>query len=135
MNNKGFGIKEMIFFSLFFISFILIVSILVSKNFKEIAPNKNNKESITYYDLEVKMVNASKKYMNNTYKNIENDIEIPIKLKTLVNSNYLAPVKDIQTKNECNGYVIFIKEDNTVQYKPYLKCDGYKTNGYDGIYD
>ena len=60
------------------------------KSFLETMGKKYNfickKSHITYYDLEVKMVNASKKYMNNTYKNIENNIEIPIKLKTLVNS-------------------------------------------------
>lgn len=135
MNNGGWGLKIMLFFCAFFMFFIIMSAAMVNKNFKELAPKNNTDEKITYFDLEVKMVNATKKYITRTYSDIKEDIEIPVKLKTLVDSEYLAPIKDLYTNLECNGYVIFIRKNNKIEYHPYLKCDNYKTNGYDGSLD
>ena len=135
MNNQGWGLRIMLFFCIILISFIFVAAFIVNKNFESIAPKNEYEEKYNYFDLEVKMVNATKKYMNDNYTNIVSDIEIPVKLKTLISKNYLAPIKDYYTKKECNGYVIFIRKNNNIEYDPYLKCDGYKTNGYDSIYD
>ena len=135
MNNGGWGLRVMLVFCIFISLFFLFSTNIVGKAWEGITSKKEIKENITYFDLERKIMNSAKKYIKNTYVDIENNIEIPVKLTTLINYYYLAPIKDIHTKEECSGYVMFIKNENDIKYKSYLKCDGYKTNGYDAIYD
>lgn len=124
--------KMIVLLSSFFAFSIFSSSSVLSGKLKS---NPQKQEEITYYDLELKLYNSAKKYIRNNYTELKNDIEIPIKLETLVNTNFLYPIKDIYTKNNCNGYVLFTIKNKEKKYKPYLKCDGYKTNGYNNIYD
>lgn len=136
MNNGGWGLRIMLIFCAVISLFFLFSTNVIGKALDVFVQKKELvKEEITYFDLEHKLKNSAKKYINNTYTNIVNDIEIPIKLTTLIENYYLAPIKDIYVEEECSGYVIFTKLSNNIKYKPYLKCNGYKTNGYDSIYD
>ena len=135
MNNGGWGLRIMLVFCAIISLFFLFSTNVVGKALDQFISKKEIKEEITYFDLEFKMKNSAKKYIKNTYTDIENDTKIPVKLSTLINYYYLAPIKDIYTEEACNGYVMYIKEEDDIKYKPYLKCSGYKTNGYDANYD
>lgn len=137
MNNKGFGLTNLLFFSLIFMLFLLACVYLINVNYRNtIKTNKiKDEQEITYYDIEIKLVNSARKYMKNNYPNLKEDIEIPIKLDTLIENNYIAPIKDLKTFNECNGYVLFSIKNNNIEYNPYIKCDNYITVGYQNNLD
>lgn len=135
MNNGGGVLKIMFVFCIIISLFFLFSTNIIDKALDVISIKKEVKNEISYFDLEIKMKNSAKKYIKNTYANIENNIEIPVKLETLIKNYYLAPIKDIYTEEICKGYVMYIKKEDDIKYKPYLKCSGYKTNGYEASND
>lgn len=128
MNNQGWGLQIMLFFCACFVLALIVATSIFNKSFTE--TKKQNTESATsYYNLEVKLTNAAKNYIKENYNDID-DITMPIRLSTLKQKNYIGTLRVNNT--ECNGYVIFIKENNNVEYNPYLKCGSdYITNGFE----
>ena len=137
MDNRGFGLRIMLFFCIVFISLIIVVTSIVNTNFKSLAREKGTKSKYSYFDLEIKMVKAATNYSNKMYStSIRENTEVGLNLKTLKNSNYLTTIKDPYNNKECSGYVILKKGRHNIQYIPYLKCGtNYKTIGYDVKYE
>lgn len=135
MNNQGWGLRIMLFFCACFIFILVMTASAINKTFRDIAPREEQIEPISYYNLEVKMVNAMKRYIKDNYNDVS-DIKIDKSLNRLIKENYIDIVKDPYNKKECNGYVIFTKNGNNINYEPYLRCgDIYKTSGYEYKYE
>lgn len=148
LNNKGWGLQElMVGLGILFFSLLLIV-ILINKNFKELENtlNQNKTESESnqnrivedetydsYKEIENKMITAAKEYNNDVYGSaLQEGDNLTVTVKSLVRAHYLDNITDIKDDNiTCSGYVTFIKKGVNVTYSPYLKCDNkYKTKGY-----
>lgn len=131
MNNKGFGLPELLVFigcSIFvligFMTYWNKPKTIKQENISNIADPiikpSNIEISSEYIKLEDKLKNASKKY---GFNKKENTI---ISLKKLKNKGLINEIKDPFDKNiTCNGYVIYNSEEKT--YTPYINCPGMYT--------
>ena len=92
---------------------------------------KAEKERAAYSDIEDKMINAAKEYVNKYYENKLSEASLFLKVSTLKKYKYLDTIKDANN-NECSGYVQVSKnDDESLSYTPYLKCKNYTTSGYE----
>lgn len=81
-----------------------------------------------YKELENKLVEAEKKYVDANFLYPEDKSELKTSAQELIDNNYLDSLK--KDDSDCTGYVI-VKQNNTVyEYKAYIKCDKYMTKGY-----
>lgn len=147
LNNRGWGLQELIvgigilFFCLAFVSILIHNSFGQLLGEKEppaenetVNPPINNSEPEyqSYVQIEKAMVEAAKKYNETIYGDelLEGD-KISATMRSLVRDGYLKQVKDIKDDSViCSGYVTFIKENGKVTYTPYLKCGKYTSKGY-----
>ncbi|MDD3187754.1 MAG: hypothetical protein PHD02_04740 [Bacilli bacterium] len=135
MNSEGWGLRIMLFFCACLMFALIVSASILNTSFKHNTSKDIEVTAVTYYDLEVRMVNAAKNYIYDNYNDISK-ATIPISLSTLINNNYIGPINDPDTKENCSGYVIFTKDKNNTQYDPYLRCGTmYKTNGYELQYE
>lgn len=134
MNNKGFGIQEMLVFIGLFM-FILVAVIVYGRaklssdnnsitdnsnsiytdSLDELTPVNIDKTSNEYKNLEKKLQDASKKYSFDKSNNII------VSLKKL-QSEYLIGELIDSNNIKCDGYVIYNNDTN--EYKPYINCEG-----------
>ena len=150
MNQKGFGIKEIIILlAVFFISVLIIMSL--SRSITNVGQdNETNDtdssaekadidtdqedEDLTYQDLEKRLELAAERYQNDTYSANTDDTEIwYLSYSMLKEKKYLDKLVDPNDKKtECTGYVEFVQDGAKISYKPFLKCgSNYETEGYD----
>lgn len=142
MNNKGFGLQELLVFIGLFMFILVAVAIYWKAKFGsnklyedpiQIEENQKTKVDVEpiqieipkeYKNLEEKLVNASKKY---AFDRNKNNI---ITLKQLQNSNLIGKLVDPNDSSVvCDGYVIY--NSNTFVYNPYINCTGmYVTESY-----
>ena len=80
-----------------------------------------------YQDLENKLVDSAKKYVDIQFLYPEEGQETKVLSSTLIENQYLDELKT--NKDTCNGYVI-VTFHNVYKYQAYIKCNQYKTNGY-----
>ncbi|MEG1647268.1 MAG: hypothetical protein RR325_00695 [Bacilli bacterium] len=69
---------------------IVFSASILNSSFKNITPISKP----SYYDIEDKMINNTKKYVSDNYKNIKNDLSLPIELQTLIVRKYINNIKD-----------------------------------------
>lgn len=145
MNNRGWGLSEMLGILLVFAACILVIIIISNENFKGVIPNSNNsslnvstkknsddhtkeENSVDYTQFEDEMVKGAKEYIND-----QTDIDSPlvITLNELVKLNYVDSILDSNNNDEeCLGYVLYSAKEES--YKAYLRCPGsYRTIGYE----
>ena len=149
LNNKGWGLQElMVGLGILFFSLLLIV-ILINKNFKDLEntlykkddktnqtqnrPSTSEENYSSYNEIEKIMIAAAKEYNNDIYgASLQEEDNLTVTVKSLVRDNYLEPITDIKDESiTCSGYVTFIKKGVNVTYSPYLKCGTkYTTKGY-----
>lgn len=132
MKNNGWGLRMELVFVLMFLVCLCVSTILLNK-VGLIGPNGEN-VSATYKSLENRMVEASKKYVIEYYEGSRIDSTKIIRYRTLLNSNYITELKD-NNGNECSGYVVVEKVNNSLIYTPYIYCTKYKSSGYDNTKD
>lgn len=114
LNNKGFGLKQMLIISAILILFLLIVAYYIISLY-----NSFDKVASQYSNLESEIKAAAVKY-NAIY-----DAPSVIDLKSLKEAGFIELFTDSNDK-DCDGYV---KVDGK-EFKPYIKCEYYKTRGY-----
>ena len=105
----------------------------VSEETQEKISNKIHPITISkdrsYEQMEYDVRNVSKRYVNNNYTNIPNNLII--RISTLVDNNYIEPIYD-WSGNKCTGYTTCNKGLIFNKYKTYLKCGNvYQTKGYE----
>lgn len=119
LNNHGWGTKEMILLSCGLLLVLIFVAFSIYKLYHSIEP-----VAPQYGILERTIKNEAQNYaLSNGKKSV-------ITLKELKNAGYIDIFTDIND-NPCDGYVLL--ENN--KYTPYVSCEYYKTNGYDGKYN
>lgn len=121
MNKKGFGTKEMLIMMAILLIFLLIMVYFISSLYGNFDAN----ETESYVELENKIAYAAREYVND--KDAKNLI---IGLDILIKDDYVNDFNDYQG-NACSGYVIHENKE----YKPYIKCQNYQTDGYSEKYD
>lgn len=137
LNKRGWGYAVFFSFILLFIICLLVVAIalrshgLLDEEWK--FKGFTTKEKTNYTSLENNVVDASKKYIEEYYNNELGLDTLHIKVKQLVNNDYLEEVKD--NDGTCSGYVSVYLDNNKIVYKPYIKCKKYTTKGYNERYD
>jgi len=160
MNNKGFGVINILIFAIFamfaifvFYSFVAHISGFMpkhhipnytneySKYFKSAITNdatlmSNNSiktvEYSSYSDIESAASKATKKYINDFYSTLYDNDPLYIKITTLQSYGYIDTLEDIDNNNIiCTGYTKVMKTSNNVTYDAYINCgDKYTTDGY-----
>lgn len=126
LNNKGWGLGIfLVFIAVFFLA-IIMITYIANKNGMGARPidKTTNDNSIikTYKEYEILVKEKAIEYQETNYPNIAEGDSFYVNVKKLgVNS---------KITNKCSGYVKLGKENNIYIYEPYLKCGGYKTNGY-----
>lgn len=149
MNERGWGLPEMLAFcSILLLGFFSAV-VVAKKNFGQLfeedekvnltnditnmqiinLPKEEAKEVVISYDYYEGLL---KKAAINYHKNNNGDKKL-ITLSELIEKNYIKEIHDPnEFENICNGYVIYFNSE----YNPYLRCIGnYATEGYDLDYE
>lgn len=141
MNNKGFGLSELLVFIGIFLFALVAITIYgsvklgndsyydepdvkIQDDSEDLEPTKIEVKE-EYINLENKLEDAAKKYSFDTSKNIV------ITLSDLQDAKLIGDLIDPNDKSIlCDGYVVYNNVDN--QFKPYINCNGmYTTESYD----
>lgn len=133
LNNKGWGLKEMILLSCIILAAVFVAAIMINTLYKDLDMNINgnnasnpsssnqNKEE-KYEAIERNLLSAAKKYAREN--NLED--EESVDSDTLIANGYLTVSKMTNEDDTCEGYVT---KQNT-SYKAYISCESYETKGY-----
>ena len=138
LNNKGWGLPELLIGIGIIIVFLLIAvfySLRLNRMLQGNFPNSSNvKEEINedYYTLKVSdIMDAAYKYINNENVVLERGENTRISLSTLISKGYIGKIYDYKTNNACIGYAIATLDASKItDIKGYLKCDNYVSKGY-----
>jgi len=129
LNNKGWGIREMLVLSAVLIFFfgvaIYFIYLLYSSLDLDLKDDSDYVDVLQYVALEDNLEEAALEYLEDL--NQVFDADVVIFLKDLVAADYISGINDPNTGNACDGYV----EVNENIIYPYIKCDKYITNGYE----
>ena len=114
------NIAKILIFIGVLIIFIIIFSLLFGRG--------RAKKATTYFDLEDRMLAATKKYVNDNPKLLpkSEDETNKINSDTLINAEYLEPMVSIDDENvKCKGYSQLIYKNKKILIIPYLQCGKY----------
>ena len=154
MNNKGFGLADMIIFIVVSLIVLIICVVYYDNKFGNKKINDNNteykiigesntkeqkqieekikeeeklsKEEKKYNILKEKLINAATLYVSEKYTGITD--KMIINLNTLIELNYIEQLNDpFNDDITCNGYIIYNGVD---KYDVYLKCGEYVSENY-----
>lgn len=145
MNNKGFGLQELLVFIGIFL-FALVAAVIywnakignesfydepdveVEKqdSIEETEPTKLEVPT-EYMRLQNNLKNAAKNY------SIDKKENVIITLKQLQNSNLIDKIVDPNNNTECSGYVVYTV--NNDKYTAYINCQGFTSEAYDSLLD
>ncbi len=83
---------------------------------------------VKYEELEQKLENAVKEYVDEKFLYPNEGEKVKITLQELISENKLDSLN--LENDSCDGYGIVSFNGNTFDYKVYLKCDYYQTKNY-----
>lgn len=126
MNKHGWGLRKELAFILLFVFCLLIAMVGLS----QFGLTEDSSDKTSYKTLENKLTSAALEYYKDKYNSVSEDVVI-IKFSTLKNNGYISKFEDVNGL-ECNGYTKIVNSDVGVSY---IRCFGYKTNGYDSQYE
>ncbi len=87
-----------------------------------------NKSAI-YKDLENRLVDAEKKYVDAKFLYPNNGEPLKISAEEMMDNGYLESMEiDDET---CDGYAVIQKNGTVYEYKGFIKCNSYTTKGYE----
>ena len=118
LNNHGWGLKEMLFFSAILLFFVLFVSVLINSLYSQLDLSNNGS---TYKDIENNLKIAARRYIKN---HADDDSEI-LTSDELIENKYLTSSKLKTSNDTCEGYVMI-----TDDYEVFIHCNNYETEGY-----
>lgn len=124
LNNKGWGLKEMVIVSILLFLCLFIASYYIYVLYNRLTSNDYSQ----YFNLEHKLKNAAANYIIDY--SIDLDDKASISLSEIRKKRYLISFED-EDGNDCSGYVII----DYGSIKPYIKCNNYTTEDYQSIYD
>ena len=130
LNNHGWGLKEMLFFSAILLFFVLLVSVLINSLYSQLDlsnngsssnPSSSTNNGYTYKDIETNLKIAARRYIKN---HADDDSEI-LTSDELIENKYLTSSKLKTSNDTCEGYVMI-----TDDYEAFIHCNNYETEGY-----
>ena len=142
LNNKGWGLRQMIIYSTIIIVALLIATFYVVALYIQIDDNiaavqnddnNDNKEVLSDYETnrylsyesELKVATS---YMINTCNCTFDNI---ITYEQLIKGGYIGNFRDIRDNSVCDGYsTIYQNSSGEYIITPYIKCSNYQTEGY-----
>lgn len=138
MNNKGWGLNTM----LAMVAVILIALLMATFfaiRFNAMLGNSNNEseEKVQKIVNEAYYINktneltlAANKYLEENNIVLTSEVN-QIGLNTLINYDYIDPIKDYVTDSRCQGYAnAYINISGIKIINSYIKCDNYTSKGY-----
>lgn len=154
LNDKGFGMKEMIIIMSGLLLFLLLAAYNVSKLYSSIEKSQNEareaqkvveqkkeeevevpviveKVNEEYYkNLELKFKNATLDYMNDYRYDMSSQI-MSVTSDTLEGLNYISMVDQFGNKT-CDGYSNVFYDEVNEEYviKSFIRCTNYISEGY-----
>jgi hypothetical protein len=131
MNNEGWGLGTMLGLLAILLLGLFYSLPLINKNFglQDITQIGVNDY---YQKQEDNLVAAANKYTSVYLTDVDN---ATVTIKTLKAFNYIEPIYSYNKDSECSGYIKIIKNGNSYNYEPYLKCPQYTTNNYNAQLD
>ena len=137
LNNKGWGLPELLIGIGIIIVFLLIAvfySLRLNRMLQGNFNNSNVKEEINedYYILKTNdIMDAAYRYINKEDIELEYGVNTRISLSTLISKGYIGKIYDSKTNNACMGYAIASLDVSKItDIKAYIKCDNYVSKGY-----
>lgn len=126
MNNRGWGLSEMIILCCILAGFLLLVVVLVNQLYSGIEQMEyetNEKYGYSYKEIEKNLEEAAKKYYR------KNKSAVMITSEDLLLEDYISSSKltPLNSSEPCIGYVNV--EDNNI-FEAYISCEEYETEGY-----
>ena len=125
MNNRGWGLSEMIILSCILVGFLLLVVVLVNQLYSGVEQmefENNEKYGYSYKDIEQNLKDAAKRYYR------KNNTLVMITSEELLNEEYITISKLTPIDGEpCIGYVNVVDNKN---FEAYISCEDYETAGY-----
>ncbi len=97
-----------------------------------IATNKKEDKKIEYTEIEKKLVDASKKYLEKLEllpKEVGDKVQVSSDV--LISNNYIKEFDKMTSDTNCFGTVIVQKDGEKYNYMPYLTCDNYETKTFE----
>ncbi|MBE6148921.1 MAG: hypothetical protein E7167_05520 [Firmicutes bacterium] len=123
LNNKGWGLKEMMIISSILLLFLLFAAYYIYMLYN----NLDTSSASVYGKLELKLQTSAVSYVNK--HNLQNS-KVIISLDDLQKAGYIDIFTD-PNDDACNGYVIYENQD----YKSYISCNYYTSFGYNRSYE
>ncbi len=127
LNKNGWGLREMLVLSgvlgIFLIVAIYYIYTLYDSLDEEVTINY-------YYDLEEKLENQARVYLDDYYDENLNSDYITITRSVLNTYNLDVNLLDLDG-NACSGYVKANKTRGNVNIDAYISCRDYITDGYE----
>lgn len=141
LNNRGWGMREMIIYMCILILFLLFASYSVNSLYERLDSDKSDgskpSENIQpvdlqyYRDLEFKLNNATFNYLVSSYNSANDIVDNVIDVELLKQYELIDNLYDQFGNNECKGYSKFYQNENGVfVVNSYVSCDNYETEGY-----
>ena len=152
LDNRGWGLREMLIYSSILLIFLLIAAFRISVLYNDVnsdgaATNsisetsknvvedgKNVKDTYDlqyYYKYEDEMIEATRKYLKIIdYDIVDNSDGLKIDLLILTNLDLIEPLYDKNSDAMCEGYTMVTVIDGKQAIKSYLLCRDYVTKGY-----
>ncbi len=125
MNNRGWGLSEMIILCCILGSFLILVVVLVNQLYSGIEQleAENERYGYSYQEIENNLENAAKSYYR------KNNSAVLIMSDDLLLEDYITSIKltPVNSSEPCIGYVT-VSEDKT--FDAYISCENYETVGY-----
>lgn len=159
MNNKGWGLAEMLILCSILIISLLMTSFYIRSLGKTISGQKehnntinvehtnkdeivsennqnntNSNNDIIYINIENKIELLSQRYIYNMYNNQIDETTIIVDMKHLLEQDYEKELKNLIDTYSCNGYSKVYKADEIIYYDSYINCDEYTTIGFEEFY-
>ena len=121
------------------IFYIMRVSSMLDTNKQDsskTSSTENNKpapDEDTYQDLEWDLMNASITYVDSFYGEGIDFAELKVTLAVLEKNNIIEGLFDLGDGTKCDGYALITidQEYMEISSKPFIKCSGYKTEGFE----
>jgi len=152
MNNKGWGLAEMLILCSILIASLLISSFYIrslgrtingEKEYNNIINdeqsnreenNTNYKNNEVYINIENKMNLLSQRYIYNMYQNEVGETTIIVDMSHLLEQDNEKEIESIINEYSCRGYSKVYKIETNIYYDSYIDCDEYTTSGFEGFY-
>ena len=127
MNKMDDRAKKILFLFVGIILLIIVICIIA------FAIGKSKDTSLTYSEIERKMVSAAKQYYLKNESELplnEDERNVEVSVSTLINNGYMNDIGSYRENDNivCDGKVKVTKSHKYYDYSPYLDCgDNYRT--------